>query len=109
MSELASAVAGDKVFRGWGDMLRVETIESVTKLHIILKCGGKYRVRSGCEVGSTAWNRDYIRPYVESEWMEYRQAAADTQICRALCEYKWMSLDIETARAIHTMLPKATK
>lgn len=101
-----STKAGDKVLMTWGrDGLRPVTVEKVTKLHVILPSGAKYRVSSGRLVGATAWDSSYIEPFDQAKWDAYRQKRQDEVTYRALYDFKWSSLDIETVRKIQAMLP----
>lgn len=104
-----SAKVGDKVLISYGwDSLRVATVDKVTKLHVLVG-GAKYQIRTGSQVGSGAWGRNHVRPFVQSEWDEYKQEAADKATYRALTDFKWSSLDIETARKIQSMIAQSAK
>ena len=114
--EFDNVKIGDRVLiistGGWGRSLRVATVTKVGKLHLTVTIGEwsqKYNRKTGRACGRNVWSSEYIKPYNEQEWQEYRQECVDASARRTVANFDWRNCDIELVRKVNELLikPKA--
>lgn len=92
---------GDKVITDTGYVRSVETVEKITKHHIILAGSeSKWHRRRMGRVGSGTWDRDQLREATPQALAELREQIRRGRLVRRIEEIKWSSLPTATLTAV---------
>jgi len=87
---LENVQAGDELVRTWNRKKDLVTVDRVTKTQIVIG-HGRYRKRDGFQVGSSRFNRGYLRLPVAGEVEQLQEQVRHNRLCHMIagaCEYR---------------------
>jgi hypothetical protein len=111
MSNLSQVKPGDFVMRGYGfygDIYDKLKVLRVTKLHIIIEGGEKYRF-NGDIVGGGSLSRNYIKLFDKKLYDEGISSKRHRNMVAHLNKVNWSNLSRDLVASVYAMLPKESE
>jgi hypothetical protein len=82
-------------------------VAKVTKLHIILESGTKFRLRDGRQVNGSTWNSSSVYPLTEENkalLLEYLTERKRKNLARTVSEHNFLTLTMDQLTRISSIV-----